>query len=213
MTHDEFTEFLTFHCSNFPGLRPWILRGGQSQGPPAPAEDVEGIYAAWERRLETVALEEAKRASDEMADDPEKAPTGWGTHPATIRRMCFGGGGKDESSYPPGPRWIHGEFVVDCPLCEDGGMRKVYTRKAIELWQNDRKQFRLTTAVVACSCKYGHFWLTRKLVQLDGHKRRPVPKYDPERMVLCDTIEEENSQAALADFVERASVERQAELF
>lgn len=130
MNAAEYSEWLRHHFAAFPTAANYLARDypEESDNPTTPTR--RQILVAWHRILDGIGLDEAKRATDEMARSGEE-PRRLEDHPRTVRRIAL-------ANRPPEPRRavptriIDGHVAYQCPVCRDQGTVPVYHHKTLK---------------------------------------------------------------------------------
>lgn len=76
-------------------------------------------------------------------------------------------------------KFVNGEEVFDCPLCEDAGTVAVWHPDTMRAIRNG-KDAKYETCAVACTCQSGDRWARERT--LNGKRWPPLPRYDEKRM-------------------------------
>lgn len=118
-------------------------------------------------------LEDLEPARLSAAVDAAIRTTQWLPKVAELRRIA-----NELPEHKP-RRFIGGEEVFDCGLCEDGGTVVVwhpYTVRAIR----DGRGASYMTCAVACTCQAGDRWARERT--LANKRWPPLPRFDEKRM-------------------------------
>jgi hypothetical protein len=92
-------------------------------------------------------------------------------------------------------KFVNGEEVYDCPLCEDSGTVAVWHPDTVRGIRNGKDVAR-AVCVVACVCSEGDRWARERT--LNGKRWPPLPRFDDKRMRRPQFTFEKEGQTHLA---------------
>lgn len=161
MNNDDFRYWLDYHGGAFPAVARWMLENAS-------------VKPHWERTLEAVDLDTAKRVTDGMADGTISSPKGFGEHARHVKRFA------NEMAYAEHTRRLPEEF--ECEHCDGSGLVTVWHPKAMSAMRRrifDPKKHGYTCGV-ACSCSFGSRFAD------PPRQFKPIPRFSEDRMVRIE---------------------------
>lgn len=181
MTNDEFRAWLAYHQAAFPGVAAWL----EDKVPP---ELQPETLQQWRRAVASISLEEAKAATDKLFTETKRPY--YENHPAVIAAMAR----RDRTSQPEAVKrrkFVDGQEVFDCRLCEDNGYLVCWHPQAIAYYRRtgNLEGFAGRTCAKACVCVEG-----------DKYERQ-FGRYDPRFWVIAKSGVESEQLRQLADFL------------
>ena len=204
MTWEEFQEWFSYHATGFTGLHSWLRKFPET--PTDAREETqptqERILQRWFRVLESTELADAKRASDLLHDGTEAEPKGFDKHPGAVRAIAAksrtGRGGRGRQQ---GPRYVNGEEVVDCLLCQDWGRFSVWHPCVLADVHNG-KPIRppYYTCARSCTCHAGEPY-RRNCRTFDPRTDLPLRREDADGEWRLHDTHSPDEHAAVTEFV------------
>lgn len=133
MTHSEFHTWLTYHRAKFTCLTPWFEKINERHAQDDSEPSLDDTMTSWFRTLGRYDLDDATRATDMMGVDvPEPPAYERHRHPMVISEICrtLRGETRRETGERQ-RRYIGGEEVYECALCQDSGFVTVWSVEAM----------------------------------------------------------------------------------
>jgi hypothetical protein len=164
MTRDEFDQWMEEHTAHFPGVATWLAKFGEVQE--------RAVLRVWFQHLKASDLQDTLRATVQLFDQGGRSPV-YERHPQAIRSIV-----REielaRTAESLKPRFIDGEQVYNCLLCEDDGRVSCWSRKSMEAAADGTlgEPFTHYSCAVACSCVAGDYHV------------RFMARYDPKRWLL-----------------------------
>ncbi len=165
MTRDEFDDWYDKHAAHFPGLLTWMGKFSKDRQ--------AAISGVWFEHLKACEQADCLEATTALFEQAGRAPV-YERHPQAIRGII-----RDKESARATedrqPRYVDGEQVFECLLCEDGGWVRCWHPKTVAATAAGTlgEPFTVYTCAVPCNCQTGDRFARR-------HGR-----YSPERWALA----------------------------
>ncbi len=164
MTQDEFAVWLDNHQAHFPGVGTWLGKFAQTEK--------EAILGVWFKHLWTCEPADCTEATTTLYAQGGRGPV-YERHPQAIRSIVR----KQELARIADeikPRYVDGEQVFGCLLCQDDGLLRCWHPKTVAAVIDGTigDNFTLYTSAVACSCAAGDL------------VAKSIPRYTPERWAI-----------------------------
>lgn len=164
MTRDEFDDWYDQHAAHFPGLLTWMGKFSKDRQ--------AAISGVWHKHLATCELDDCLKATESLYAQGGRAPV-YERHPQAIRsivrKLELARIGEELE-----PRFVEGERVFGCLLCEDDGLVRCWHPKTVAAAADGTlgEPFTMYACTVACSCAAG------------DRVAKSIPRYSPERWAI-----------------------------
>lgn len=123
MNSNEFRDWMNYHIAAFPNVGAWF--NDKDQVP-----DPRQTQQHWYNALRFVALDAAKKATDEMSANEDLIPQGRADHARRIKRIAAEIASQEYNERKH--QKVDGEEVFSCNLCQDTGFVSVYSTVTME---------------------------------------------------------------------------------
>lgn len=161
MTAIEFKELWKYFAARFTSVETWLLKNY----PPIATNDRQvsqgEVLSAWRATVSDVTIEDAKSAVDALARGDEESPKGPDEYFRRIRLIARGERHRRATEAGgPKPKMIDGEWAYRCPICQDGGLVRVWHPATHEVARKNPTafidgSFTDYTCAVPCCCEVG----------------------------------------------------------
>lgn len=201
MNEPDFQDWLKRHRAAFPSLDGDLERAAKG------GTSVTEILRIWFAVLRDVSLADAIDATLRLARGDDEPPRRVDDHARVVRAVARRASGERLRFKKREPRIINGQYVYDCHLCSDTGMRTVWHSLAVAAMYEGKyveagnRGCTELTAVVACGCERGQAMMVRG----DNGKLEPMQRFDSSRHLDYDPHDRERVQK-LHDFAHRGPV-------